>query len=162
MGDLADNISFIHLDFACYGSQVRVTSCKKSSGKEDGEYSLATARPIVPAIVRTLIRTGQKVPTRTFCFFLTFFILKDCTLEDVFVIRKVIGTPNSRKVVRHDSIWAGIYPTPRQEDLSTIRILVRGPLGKDCVHFIRSAIIKIKEMETASGGTNITKWGSTS
>ncbi len=99
MGDLADNVSFIRLDFAYYGSKVRGTSCKELSGKEDGEYSFATARPIVPAIVMTLFRIRQKVPTRTFCFFLTFFTLKDCTLEDIFVIGKVIGTNNSRKVV---------------------------------------------------------------
>ena len=97
MGDLADDISFIHLDFACFGNQGKVTFYKYSSGKDDGEYFLATARPIVPAIFRTSFMRGQNVPTRTFCF-LTFFIFKYCTMEYVFVIGRVIGTNNSRNV----------------------------------------------------------------
>jgi len=98
MGNLADDISLIHLDFTCFGNQGVVTFCKYRSSKDDGVYFLATTRPIVPAIFRTLFMTGQNVRTRTFCF-LTFFIFKYCTMEYVFVIGRVIGTNNSRNVV---------------------------------------------------------------
>ena len=99
MGNLADDISLIHLDFTCFGNQGVVTFCKYRGSKDDGVYFLATTRPIVPAIFRTLFMTGQNVRTRTFCF-LTFFIFKYCTMEYVFVIGRVIGTNNSRKFVR--------------------------------------------------------------
>ena len=99
MGDLADDISFIHFDFACFRYQGKVTFCKYSRGKDDGKYFLATARPIVPEVRRTMFMRGQNVPTRTFCF-LTFFIFKYCTMEYVFVIGRVRGTNNSRKFVR--------------------------------------------------------------
>ena len=99
LGNLADDVSLIHPDFTCFGNQSVVKFCKYGSSKDNGVNSLATTRPIVPAIFRTLFMTGQNVRTRTFCF-LTFFIFKYCTMEYVFVIGRVRGTNNSRKFVR--------------------------------------------------------------